>query len=68
MSEMHRNLSVACDLPTEKEVYKMSSLESLSLATLLKSGTLSGKRPSPLPFLPPQLAKNAQMVLVESSG
>ena len=67
MSEMHRNLSVACDLPTE-EVYTMSSLELLSLAALLESGTLSGKRPSPLPFLPPRLAKNAQMVLVESSG
>ena len=45
-----------------------NQLELLILQALLKQGELAGKRPSPLPYLPPTLAKNAQMILVEGNG
>ena len=65
---MQRHLSVARDLPSEEEVNMSNQLELLILQALLKQGELAGKRPSPLPYLPPTLAKNAQMVLVEGNG
>ena len=44
-----------------------NQLESLSLKVCME-GELAGKRPSPLPYLPPTLAKKAQMLLVEANG
>ena len=65
---MQRHLSVACDLPSEEEVNMSNHLELLSLKECMAHGELAGKRPSPLPYLPPTIAKNAQMVLVEGNG
>ena len=64
---MQRHLSVARDLPSEEEVNMTNQLELLSLKVCME-GELAGKRPSLLPYLPPTLAKNAQMVLVEGNG
>ena len=59
------------DAKKTQQVNMMSNeleLQTNCVEVSLKNGQLAGRFPSPLPFLPPLLAKNAQMVLVESHG